>query len=46
MISQSDIAFKRPGTGISPADVDDVIGKVANVDISKDTLIAYEMLNS
>ena len=46
VISQSDIAFKRPGTGISPADVDDVIGKVANVDISKDTLIAYEMLNS
>lgn len=46
VILQSDITFKRPGTGISPADVDDVVGKVANVDIPKDAIIGYEMLNS
>jgi N-acetylneuraminate synthase len=44
VIEESDIAFKRPGMGISPADVDDVVGKTANTDILKDTLIEFEML--
>lgn len=44
VIEKSDIAFKRPGTGISPTDVGDVIGKVATVDILEDTLIDFEML--
>lgn len=44
-ISMSDIAFKRPGIGISPADVDEVIGKTAVECISKDTLIDFQMLN-
>ena len=44
LIEKSDIAFKRPGTGISPVDVDEVIGKVALVDILEDTLIDFEML--
>ena len=43
-ITGSDIAFKRPGTGISPADVDSVTGKIACVDIPKDALIDFEML--
>ena len=36
MIKESDIAFKRPGTGISPSQADEVIGKLAVKDISKD----------
>ena len=44
VIEITDIAFKRPGTGISPTDVGDVIGKVATVDILEDTLIDFEML--
>ncbi|MBQ2654363.1 MAG: N-acetylneuraminate synthase family protein [Methanobrevibacter sp.] len=43
IIKESDITFKRPGTGISPSQVDEIIGKVAVVDISKDTLINFEM---
>ena len=39
------ITFKRPGTGISPARVDDVVGKTALVDISKDTLIDFDMID-
>ena len=39
------ISFKRPGTGISPARVDDVVGKTALVDISKDTLIDFDMID-
>lgn len=43
-IDELDITFKRPGTGISPADLDDVVGKIANINISKDTLIDFGML--
>ena len=39
------ITFKRPGTGISPAETDQVIGKQAIEDIQEDTLISYEMLS-
>ena len=39
------ITFKRPGTGISPARVDEVVGKRALVDISKDTLIDFDMFD-
>ena len=44
IISKSNITFKRPGTGISPAEVDDVLGKTAKKDICEDTLIDFEML--
>lgn len=43
-ITEADITFKRPGIGIAPIDVEDVIGKVADRDISKDTLINFEMI--
>ena len=45
VISKSNITFKRPGTGIPPAEVDDVLGKTACEDICEDTLIDYNMLN-
>ena len=44
IISRSNITFKRPGTGISPAEVDNVLGKTAKKDIGEDTLIDFEML--
>lgn len=45
IIEESDIIFKKPGTGISPADIDEVVGKIASVNIKKDSLIKYEMLS-
>jgi len=39
VISRSKLDFKRPGTGISPADLDKVIGKRAKNDFSPDELI-------
>lgn len=44
-ITKENIAFKRPGTGISPSRVDDIIGKIANVDIHYDELIDFDMLS-
>lgn len=44
VIKQEDIAYKRPGTGISPADVATIIGKKAAQLIVKDQLIAYKDL--
>ncbi len=45
-ITESDITFKRPGIGISPSQVDDVVGNVAAQDISRDTIIKFEMLEN
>ena len=44
IIKESDLAFKRPGKGISPAQSDDVVGKIACIDIEKNAFIAFEML--
>ena len=44
IISESDLTFKRPGTGIYPSEIGDVVGKVAKVDISEDALLDYDML--
>jgi sialic acid synthase SpsE len=38
-ISGSDIVFKRPGDGISPDEISDVIGKFAKNDIDEDHVI-------
>lgn len=43
-ISLENIDFKRPGTGISPSDINEVIGKKAKVDISEDELLTFELL--
>lgn len=44
MITREMLTFKRPGTGISPSEIDNVIGKVAKVDICEDTILQYSML--
>ncbi|NLB62256.1 MAG: acetylneuraminic acid synthetase [Clostridiales bacterium] len=43
IIKNEMLTFKRPGTGISPAELEKVIGKVALVDIDEDTIITPEM---
>ena len=44
IISSDDLTFKRPGTGIYPSEIDDVIGKTARIDILEDTLLDFDML--
>jgi sialic acid synthase SpsE len=38
------LTYKRPGTGISPRFLEQVIGRVARVDIPEDTTLTWEML--
>jgi N-acetylneuraminate synthase len=45
VITADDLTFKRPGTGIYPSRIDEVIGKTAKTDISEDTLIDFDMLD-
>lgn len=42
-ITKDMLTFKRPGTGISPTELDNLIGKVAKTDIQEDTILQYEM---
>ena len=44
IITENMISFKRPGIGISPAEVQHVIGKKTKVNIDEDTAIQHEML--
>ena len=44
VISKDDLTFKRPGTGIYPSELDNVVGKTAKIDISEDTLLDFDML--
>ena len=43
IITENMLSFKRPGTGISPSRIDNVIGKKAKIDIPEDTIISLEM---
>ena len=44
VISEEMLTYKRPGTGISPSEIENVIGKKAKIDIAEDELIKYEYL--
>lgn len=44
IITKNMITFKRPGTGISPADIDKVLGRKASKEINEDDIITWEML--
>lgn len=43
-ITREMLTFKRPGTGISPSEIESIIGKVVIKDIAEDTILKYEML--
>lgn len=44
-IKLSDIEFKRPGSGIAPSEIDNVLGKVANCNIKKGCLLNYNLIS-
>lgn len=44
IIRREMLTFKRPGTGISPSEIESVIGRTAAKDIKEDTIIQKEML--
>ncbi len=44
IILESHITFKRPASGISPSQIDKVIGKKSLVKIKKDEIITWEMI--
>lgn len=44
-INTEDIAIKRPGTGISPRDIDKVVGKKAKKNIPQDIPIEKDMID-
>lgn len=43
-IRRGDIMAKRPGTGISPAYMDLVVGRTINSDLQEDTILTWEMV--
>lgn len=44
LIGSDDLIPKRPAHGISPADIDDVVGRVTRRDIAEDELLSWDML--
>ena len=45
-IKFQDLTWKRPGTGISPKFIDEVIGMKTNCNIQKDDIISWEMITN
>lgn len=45
VITQKMLTFKRPGLGISPDQMQEIIGRKAIIDIEEDTVIEYNMLS-
>src|SRR5690606_7169950 len=43
-ISESDITFKRPGTGISPTFVEAVIGRKVKENVQEDTTLTWDLI--
>jgi N,N'-diacetyllegionaminate synthase len=44
VVSREMLTYKRPGTGISPRFLEQVVGRVARVDIADDTTISWDMV--
>lgn len=44
VITEKVVTAKRPGTGISPVEIEKVIGKSVAMDIDEDTILQYNML--
>lgn len=45
IITKEDLTWKRPAKGISPSEINIIIGSTANVDIEEDTVLKYNMFN-
>jgi N-acetylneuraminate synthase/N,N'-diacetyllegionaminate synthase len=46
IITEDMLAFKRPGVGVPPKDMDQIIGQVPISDIKKDSFINFEMFET
>jgi N-acetylneuraminate synthase len=44
VINRTDLTFKRPAHGISPKYIDEVVGKIAKIDINEDDIITKELI--
>ena len=44
IISKGMLDIKRPGIGIQPIDFEDIIGRKAKINISKDIPLTFDML--
>lgn len=44
MLRESDLTYKRPGTGISPAHWDEILGRCVTRDLAADTILRWEDL--
>ena len=44
-LSFDDLIPKRPATGISPSEIDSVVGKALKVDKEADTVLFFEDIN-
>lgn len=45
VITEEMLTYKRPGTGISPTQMEQLIGCVAKVNIAEDTILSWEMFD-
>lgn len=43
IIKKEDLTWKRPAYGISPQYLEEVVGKIAKIDIAEDTIILGDM---
>lgn len=44
VITREMLTFKRPGTGISPERMEEIIGRTLKVDVTEDTILQWSML--
>ena len=44
VVTRDDLEFKRPGLGISPADIDEVLGKTVLEDLNQEETLVWEKL--
>jgi sialic acid synthase SpsE len=42
IITKDKLTYRRPGTGIAPDEVDNLIGKKAKVDIQADSMLKWD----
>ena len=45
LIDANCITWKRPGTGIDPREISNILGKTAAVDITEDSIFTWSMIN-
>ena len=42
-LTKDNLTYKKPGTGIIPSEIEQIVGKIAIVDILKGSIIDFEM---